>query len=319
MENSVQEVTNNELLSIQMDRLPEIDSDPLPSTVYHYTDQRGLLGILESGKLWATDYRYLNDSSELLYTYRLASQLARETLDASHGNLAQRFLQEVGSAPRPDVYVETPYYLCCFSEIDNSLSQWREYGGEQGFSLQFPGDISQMQVMATGQGRQNPGITLLKVVYDQDFHRRYLTALISGLVDLCNSPLMEYQLRQVGEREALAGILPFWWGQQDRVCYRFKHPDFAVENEWRLVIWGSHYTEQFRQGATITPYIQLEIFSFGHPITPGPSGCLPLAAVRHGPSNLPAETKLALGRLLLARGYPEEKCSRLGSTTPARL
>lgn len=300
-----------------MDRLPDINADPLPSAVYHYTDTQGLLGILESGKLWATDYRYLNDSSELLYTYRLASQLAREALDGSHGPLAQRFLEEVGSAPRPDVYVETPYYLCCFSEIDNSLSQWRAYGGKQGFSLQFPGDISQFPI-AAGQG-QNPGITLLKVIYDQDFHRQYLTSLISGLVDLCSSELLEYQVHQVGEREALDGILPFWWGQQDRVCYRFKHPDFAVENEWRLVIWGSQYTEQFRQGATITPYIDLELFSFGYPTTPESTGSLPLSAVRHGPSNLPTETKLALGRLLVARGYPENTCSRLGSTTPARL
>jgi hypothetical protein len=32
--------------------------------LYHYTDQKGLLGILESKQLWATHYRYLNDTSE---------------------------------------------------------------------------------------------------------------------------------------------------------------------------------------------------------------------------------------------------------------
>src|SRR4030088_767631 len=35
----------------------------MPS-VFHYTDSAGLLGILSSKSLFATDYRYLNDASE---------------------------------------------------------------------------------------------------------------------------------------------------------------------------------------------------------------------------------------------------------------
>ncbi len=34
------------------------------SSVFHYTDSAGLLGILSSKSLFATDYRYLNDVSE---------------------------------------------------------------------------------------------------------------------------------------------------------------------------------------------------------------------------------------------------------------
>lgn len=39
--------------------------------LYHYTSQRGLLGILESKKLWMTNILYLNDSSEFIYTWEL--------------------------------------------------------------------------------------------------------------------------------------------------------------------------------------------------------------------------------------------------------
>src|SRR4029077_19426106 len=35
----------------------------MPS-LFHYTDAKGLLGILESETLFATDYRYLNDATE---------------------------------------------------------------------------------------------------------------------------------------------------------------------------------------------------------------------------------------------------------------
>lgn len=31
---------------------------------YHYTDAQGLLGIIQNGRLWATDIRFLNDPSE---------------------------------------------------------------------------------------------------------------------------------------------------------------------------------------------------------------------------------------------------------------
>jgi hypothetical protein len=34
------------------------------ASVFHYTDGAGLLGILSSKSLFATDYRYLNDVSE---------------------------------------------------------------------------------------------------------------------------------------------------------------------------------------------------------------------------------------------------------------
>src|SRR4051794_36310956 len=32
--------------------------------LYHYTTQKGLLGIVESAEIWATDVQYLNDASE---------------------------------------------------------------------------------------------------------------------------------------------------------------------------------------------------------------------------------------------------------------
>ncbi|MGO9437248.1 MAG: hypothetical protein ACLP00_23505 [Terracidiphilus sp.] len=33
--------------------------------LYQYTGKQGLLGILESGTIWATHYLFLNDQSEL--------------------------------------------------------------------------------------------------------------------------------------------------------------------------------------------------------------------------------------------------------------
>jgi hypothetical protein len=46
--------------------------------IYHYTDLRGLLGILDERKLWATDIRYLNDTSEGTYGLKRLHELVGE-------------------------------------------------------------------------------------------------------------------------------------------------------------------------------------------------------------------------------------------------
>src|SRR5262245_50075307 len=38
-----------------------------PTVLYHYTDGAGLLGIVESQAIWASDVEFLNDAQELVY------------------------------------------------------------------------------------------------------------------------------------------------------------------------------------------------------------------------------------------------------------
>ena len=49
----------------------------ITAPLYHYTDGRGLKGILESGRVWFTDYRHLNDPSELTHGVDMARDVAR--------------------------------------------------------------------------------------------------------------------------------------------------------------------------------------------------------------------------------------------------
>ncbi len=265
--NPIQDATNSELIAIDH-ALPRFASDPLPEVVYHYTDTAGLLGILASGRLWATDYRYMNDRSELSYTYRLVQQVISEEFSGSYTGLA-RHLLDAGMASRPEVYLKARYFLCCFSELDNSLSQWRAYGGRQGFSIQFPGDIARVPLRMP-QG-QTPGVTILKVIYDEQKQKDFIRSLIQALLALCAEPLMQYQVHHVGEHEALSGIIGFFWAALDGQSYRFKHPDFAVENEWRLVTWDRDNVERFRAGATITPYTDTPLSSASYVGTGGPA------------------------------------------------
>jgi hypothetical protein len=44
---------------------------PKPDKVYHYTNQSGLLGIIENQELWATIIHFLNDSSEFRIAFKM--------------------------------------------------------------------------------------------------------------------------------------------------------------------------------------------------------------------------------------------------------
>ena len=300
--------SNSALMACQF-RMPKFDSEKLPGAVYHYTNTSGLLGIIQSGEMWATDYRFLNDSSEIKYI-GLVSEISKKEYLGKHSGLGNEFVEGLATLVHP--YPETPYYLCCFSSVDNSLSQWRAYGGEQGFSLKFPGDISTV-MLPYEERHQNPGITLLKVIYDQDDQRNYLRNLIDALIKVCELPHMK---RFDTQKEAISTIMPFFFGQLDRASYQFKHHDFADEQEWRLVGWGDVHSEFYRDALTLTPYTKIKLQSRSYPIK---NGCMPLLSVRYGPSKMATATAYALDRLLNRNGYGASICQRLGSTTPARL
>src|SRR5215211_5886688 len=68
--------------------------------LYHYTDGHGLKGIIESGQVWFTDYRHLNDPSELVHGIDIAHEVARG-LAASADGQVRLFLELIIDMFRP--------------------------------------------------------------------------------------------------------------------------------------------------------------------------------------------------------------------------
>src|SRR2546423_10494745 len=50
-----------------------------PRLLYHYTSADGLLGMLQGRQLWATNVRFMNDTSELAYGIRLVREVLQES------------------------------------------------------------------------------------------------------------------------------------------------------------------------------------------------------------------------------------------------
>ncbi len=94
-------------------------------TLYHYTSLSGLLGIIGSRELRASDIRYMNDSAELRHTLDLLNrQVTRRILSGvDHPEVLNAFLdwlsRRIVSGPM--------LFGGSFRANGNLLSQWRGY------------------------------------------------------------------------------------------------------------------------------------------------------------------------------------------------
>src|SRR5579863_5935328 len=112
--------TNQHLLSEQ-------NNSTITETLYHYTDVRGLKGILEAGQIWFTDYRHLNDPSELTHGIDIARDVAHRIATGADGRV-RLFLDYFLDLFRHDNFVPTlEFFIACFSRARDDLGQWRAY------------------------------------------------------------------------------------------------------------------------------------------------------------------------------------------------
>jgi len=129
------------------DTLKEINKKVTAKNVvlYHYTSAEGLLNIIDSGKFWATHYRFLNDPEEILYSFKLFDRLFLENSPKRLSFFANNVDEESGLiignyhlmyTGQRGVIPEYEYYITGFSEEKDLLSQWRGYGDNgEGFAI----------------------------------------------------------------------------------------------------------------------------------------------------------------------------------------
>ena len=125
--------------------------------IFHYTNADGLHGILSNGEIWSTAYFTTNDASELNAGKGVLTDILRERtfqlLSEKHAcvglfkkrglyifELASRFENLLFEACTDDRQI----YITCFCKTDSEpefhnglLSQWRGYGSNSGYALQF--------------------------------------------------------------------------------------------------------------------------------------------------------------------------------------
>jgi hypothetical protein len=115
-----------------------LDATEPPPLIYHYTNDAGLRGILESGKLWLSDIFNLNDPSELSHGFSHAMSILNAKAASAHPatRLFAKSLEHFGT--QRGLQAAAHFFVCSFSSEGDELGQWRAYADNgRGYALGF--------------------------------------------------------------------------------------------------------------------------------------------------------------------------------------
>jgi len=283
----------------------------LPTKLVHYTDAAGLLGILNSQKMWGTHAFYLNDATEIYHIQELVENISNELIDQYKPNeigqtddehavwrnrdfLFRLSYKSLREKPNPDIYVT------CFCENDDLLSQWRGYGaGGAGYAICFDGK----QFKETF-----PTLKLRKVIYtlkDQEEIIRELLDIIFNSFKNNSTGMSVEEASLIADEYAL-----LFEKEITKYSPFFKNPSFQEENEWRLTFSNEENNSSkninFRtNNLGIIPYVEID----------SSSDILPITEIRIGPSG---HSILAEKALRMVTNERAMNIAISGSTVPLR-
>lgn len=195
--------------------------------IYHYTRPNGLLGILTDKAIWATDYRFLNDKSELKIATNLANQILLEQLNAQ--NIPDSFYITLKKAV--DYVDELSVFIASFSERGNLLSQWRAYASPQGYSIGINPNIAEYIVTY-----MQSYAVFSKCIYSSKDQKDIIKNAIEYLHKKWEQKQNDKNYIKKIER-AFTDFISV------ASCF-FKHKGFSEEKEWRIAILIESTKEQ---------------------------------------------------------------------------
>jgi hypothetical protein len=232
----------------------------------------GLLGIIHNKVIWASDVRFMNDTSENRHLRELLVPLLSARLDQRYDSFhlwmeaarkedpgeaadnlfapvtRERFEQLLQGVER--AIAQFPYteaYVTCFSEESDSLSQWQSYGSAFaiGFEPKFLLTLKGMTEEDTHDGSP-AGLPFFNRV-------DYISAAdVSNLESLLNYALWKLcAITSTAMYGVFAARSPF-----------VKDTAFAHEKEWRLCARTPVFDLpiKFRAGrSNIIPYLEIPI------------------------------------------------------------
>lgn len=114
------------------------------TSIYHYTSIEGLKSILKNKTLWLSDISFMNDESEMKYTFDLVCNYldSVKKYDGEFKDFIKKGLNNVKNNKNNEM--RWSYYVISFSLNPDSLPIWIYYTKNQnsaGFNIEFDKDI----------------------------------------------------------------------------------------------------------------------------------------------------------------------------------
>lgn len=264
--------------------------------VWHYTDGAGILGILQSSTLYATQVSSLNDPNETKYATDLYKEVVKQVIaESSDDHDAVAFynavLEAVKENPESPTHGISKFFVTSFSADENDLAQWRLYGGKNPYAIGF----------YAGMLNREPNSQLYKVVYERDRQHAFVREIV-------DATLRFYREGLVGERLSdPAGWAKAFYSAWDEWIYKLapiaKDECWRTENEFRIVheLKAAEFAQvRFSQKNTVLArYLPLSTPMVVKRRAP----LLPIAKIWIGPGERQVFTRISINLLLEQMGY----------------
>ncbi|GLO28364.1 hypothetical protein PPUN12996_04200 [Pseudomonas putida] len=251
----------------------------------HYTSLGGLQGIISSKSIWATNYSFLNDSTEFTYGLECFEKFLTKANDLEDSSTWVDHLRKVHKYISE---VETPeIYTTSFCSNKDLLSQWRGYA-QQGVCIVF----DQGFINKIGWWCHNPYESWSEapenlLIPKFDIYHNDVTYIENG----AEHTTIDEKLRKI--KDAYKNFFTPDISDEifdESVCPKLfgltipfiKHSSFREEAEHRLMVLRVNNPSDLRfrcSGDAIIPYIELSVKEEILPITevvigPGGNGSL---------------------------------------------
>ncbi len=287
-----------------LQNLEDIFTERPDKVLYHYTDQKGLYGILREGEIWASHSQYLNDSEEYKCAISLVRRHIEKRIQRECDSIRKQHLEFMRKFPE-EVLREAYICVCSFSEADDSLPQWRAYGSSaSGFAIGFdPEGLA--KALEKRRTREKYSMRIGRCRYKK-LEQNKIAKLIVEQALQENRGLTEIDtIRQFG-------------GYIGQILHQYapiiKHNSFKDEQEWRVIIGPISPRNKcidHRPGTSmLIPYYKLSLKD--------EKGQLPLKRIVIGPTPHKKQSVSSVKGFLKNLGYPDNAVEVVPSKVPFR-
>jgi len=284
---------------------------PIPEKLWHYTSFAAFEKIVNSKEVWATDYRFLNDSEEFLHAKKLVQELVGKVPKHGRRGFPARLLIEtaVNAAFSAGALDESRLRImvASFSEEGDQLSQWRGYckdssGVSIGLDLRHlrhPSKAGGTVVFAPCIYKRTEKLKLLRSIIRA--HRSYAEDWFYQVIDIIDDrhsktenpePIVNFSFFNEYSpklKSALEEAQKSFERDLIKIAPLLKDESFSEEKEWRLVLLSEPITMPMKLPVAFRPTRNALVPYVAFPLLlPSQTGEIPCNDLILGPGSHPA-------------------------------
>lgn len=299
--------------------MAEVTQKQIKNALFHYTTADGLIGIITNNELWSTAYYCTNDDRELLEvkgifkkifnSYKPTEEKYKKILDNTFG--LDVLYEKIENFIFSEFFSVFCAYITCFSKpydvssySNGILSQWRGYGDDGGYSIQFNyKKLREYFYSINRDGFSNfEEVSYKRVDHTNEILSKFKDEIYKSFETFLNKfknnkyENLETLFVELWNRMGMDAVMEII-----KFSIYDKNSHFFEERECRLsliepkeVMRGTHNTYYYNRHGQIVPYKK---------ILEDIKGCID--AVIIGPNSRMDSRKTAVEHLLLANGLKD--------------